>query len=383
MAESSTMAETLVVNPDTKFIRDVLGEGGEDLKKCYQCATCTSVCTLSSEESPFPRKQIITAQWGLKDRLLGDPAIWLCHNCGDCTVRCPRDVKPGAVMGALRAQAVKNYAFPRFMGTLTSQPKYLPLLIAVPVLIFGGIAAWGPKEVSRELEFANVFAAPVLEVLFWVVALLAILAYAVGIVRMVNALRQAGHDGKILPALIPAALEIASHKRFAECGAEKSRYWGHLLTLFGFLGLFVVGAVVGVGSLSGLIHTPLSMLNPLKLLANISTLVVAAGLIVMLVERMGSREGRGPNTYFDWFFLLTLVGIVFTGMLSEILRLGESATLMYPVYFVHLVLIFCLFLYGPYSKFSHFIYRTLAMAATWDKRAQAVTKVMTTKEAFA
>ena len=236
---------------------------------------------------------------------------------------------------------------------------------------------------TGELEFGNVFADPALEGLFWVVALLAILAYAVGITRMVSALRRAGHDGKILPALIPAALEIVSHKRFAECGAEKSRYWGHLLTLFGFLGLFVVGAIVGMGTLSGLIHPPLSILNPLKLLANISTVVIAAGLIVMLVERMGSREGRGPNTYFDWFFLLTLAGIVFTGMLSQILRLGESTTLMYPVYFVHLVLIFCLFLYGPYSKFSHFIYRTIAMAATWDKRAQAATKVMTTKEAFA
>jgi quinone-modifying oxidoreductase subunit QmoC len=379
MAELSTM--TLVVNPDTKFIRDVLAEGGEDLKKCYQCATCSSVCALSSEETPFPRKQMIAAQWGLKDRLLGDPAIWLCHNCGDCTVRCPRDVKPGAVMGALRAQAIKNFAFPRFMGTLTSQPKYLPVLLVVPVLIFGAIAAWGPKEAP--LEFASVFAAPILEGLFWVVALAVVLAYAIGIARMVSALRRAGHDGKILPALIPAALEIAGHKRFAECGAEKSRYWGHLLTLFGFLGLFVVGAVVGMGSLSGLIHTPLSMLNPLKLLANISTLVIAAGLSIMLIERMGSRTGRGPNTYFDWFFLLTLAGIVFTGLLSEILRLGESATLMYPVYFVHLVLIFCLFLYGPYSKFSHFVYRTIAMAATWDKRTPATTKVMTTKEAFA
>jgi hypothetical protein len=55
---------------------------------------------------------------------------------------------------------------------------------------------------------------------------------------------------------------------------------------------------------------------------------------------------------------------------------------MYPVYFVHLTLIFCLFLYGPYSKFSHFIYRTIAMAATWDKRAQGA-RVLTTKEAFA
>ena len=377
------MTETLVVNPDIEFIRDVLGNGGKDLKKCYQCATCTSVCSLSTEKIPFPRKQMIEAQWGLKDQVLGDPAIWLCHNCGDCTVRCPRDAKPGAVMGALRAQAIKNYAFPRFMGELTSQRRYLPLLLAVPVVLFAVLAFWGSKEPpTAELEFGNVFGDAALEALFWMVGLLAFLAYAVGIARMVKALRRTGHDGKILSALIPATVEILRHKRFAECGTEKRRYWGHLLVLSGFLGLFVVGAIVGMGALSGLIHPPLSMLNPLKLLANTCTVVISAGLIIMLLERMSSREERGPNTYFDWFFLLTLAGIVLTGLLSEFLRLGKSATLMYPVYFVHLTLIFCLFLYGPYSKFSHFIYRTIAMAATWEKRAQGA-RVLTTKEAFA
>ena len=79
------MYESLLVNPDAGFIRDVMNSGGEDLKKCMQCGTCSAVCTLSSEDSSFPRKQIFEAQWGLEEKLAGDPAIWLCHNCGDCT----------------------------------------------------------------------------------------------------------------------------------------------------------------------------------------------------------------------------------------------------------------------------------------------------------
>ncbi len=28
------------------------------------------------------------------DQLMGDPGVWLCHQCNDCSVRCPRDVEP-------------------------------------------------------------------------------------------------------------------------------------------------------------------------------------------------------------------------------------------------------------------------------------------------
>ncbi len=112
------MAETIMLEPDVDFIKDVSKLGGGDLKKCYQCATCSVACPISPDNKPFPRKEMIAASWGLKDRLIADYDIWLCHNCGDCTTLCPRGAKPGDVLGAVRAYAVKAYSKPAFFGRL-------------------------------------------------------------------------------------------------------------------------------------------------------------------------------------------------------------------------------------------------------------------------
>ena len=358
------MAEPRLIQPDTKFIKSVVRSGGADLKKCYQCATCSTICTLSPDADPFPRKQMIEAQWGLKDKLLGDPAIWLCHNCGDCTTYCPRGAKPGEVFGALRMEAVKHFAFPGFMGKLVNSPKAWPVLFLIPIFLFAALWIWGPKgETPEQLEFASAFPLPSLEILFFTITGLVTLAFIIGLTKFVKALRASGADGKIIPNLVPAFIDIMTHSRFNKCEAERARFWGHLLTLWGFAGLAFMGTVVGIGTMVGFMHTPLAMTNPWKIFANICAGVIVIGLLIMLIDRLGNAEKRAGSTYFDWLFLWTLVGVVFTGIASQLLRIGELAAVMFPIYYVHLILIFALFMYAPYSKFAHILYRTVAMAA--------------------
>jgi quinone-modifying oxidoreductase subunit QmoC len=263
----------------------------------------------------------------------------------------------------MRNQAIQHFAAPRFLGRAVANPKTWPLLFVPGALVFGALALWGPKEVTEPREFANVFPLHVLEPLFFVICGLVLLAFVVGLVRFVKALRDAGADGAILPGLVPSLVEIMTHKRFQSCGKEKTRFWGHLLTLWGFAGLALMGTVVGIGTMAGIMHTPLALTNPWKLFANACAGVILAGGLILLSDRLLDSEKRKASTYFDWFFLLTVVGVVFTGILSELLRLGQAATAMYAVYFVHLVLIFALFVYAPYSKFAHLLYRTVAMAA--------------------
>ncbi|MBM3747051.1 MAG: hypothetical protein FJW34_14775, partial [Acidobacteria bacterium] len=349
-----------LVQPDTRFIQEVMASGGADLKKCYQCATCSVVCALAPEDAPFPRKQMVEAQWGLKDRLVADPAIWLCHHCGDCTTRCPRGARPGDVFGALRAAAIRHFAFPGWLGALAASPKGLLVLLLLPALVFTGMMLSAAQQTpAGEMEFAHLFPILQLEALFFAVTGLVVLAFAIGALRLVRALRAAGATGSIAAGLVPALKEIATHQRFAECAEARSRRLGHLLTLWGFMGLAFMGTVVGLGTMTGLMHTPLPLAHPLKIFANLCAAIILAGLVILLADRLADPAKRAASSYFDWWFMWTLLGVVVTGIASELLRLWQTPV-MYGVYYVHLVLVFALFLYAPYTKFAHLLYRTLA-----------------------
>jgi quinone-modifying oxidoreductase subunit QmoC len=363
------MADAVVLQPDRELIQDVMEGGGGDMKKCFQCATCSSVCELSTETRPFPRQQVLEAQWGMTNQLIGDPAVWLCHSCGDCSLRCPRGGRPGDIMGAVRAAVVKRLAFPRFMATMVSTPARATLTLLLCALVILSVATLPlHQSFASPLVFADMFPKARLEPFFFAISGFVLLALAVSATRFAKALRSAGATGPILPALFPVLMDVGSHRRFANCTAEHNRRWGHVLALYAFLGLAVMGTVVGIGSMFGVIDTPLPILHPLKIFANVCAAVLFAGALVLLWNRMRDPDKRAASTFFDWFFLSVLGGVALTGILSEALRLEQTQTWMFLVYFIHLTLVLTLFLSTPYSKFVHFLYRTMALAATWEEQ---------------
>jgi hypothetical protein len=62
------MNERTLIQPDTEFISYLKKNGGDTLKECYQCATCSVVCSLSPQDQAFPRKEMI-AQVGDKKKI--------------------------------------------------------------------------------------------------------------------------------------------------------------------------------------------------------------------------------------------------------------------------------------------------------------------------
>ena len=75
-------------------------EGGEILKLCYQCGTCTAVCPWNKVRDFMVRRIMHQGQLGLID--FEDEDVWLCVTCNNCVKRCPRGVEIIDVMRALR-----------------------------------------------------------------------------------------------------------------------------------------------------------------------------------------------------------------------------------------------------------------------------------------
>ena len=80
--------------------------GGEQVKLCYDCGTCTGACPVSESGSGFdPRKILRMIKTGMKDQLLGSDAIWHCTHCDTCLFVCPQNVRFSAVVDVLREMA--------------------------------------------------------------------------------------------------------------------------------------------------------------------------------------------------------------------------------------------------------------------------------------
>ncbi len=101
----STFIETRVVSDYNERLEEEIAAlpGGEYIHRCWQCASCTNVCTVNTLNPDFnPRYWIYLARMGFEKELLRDKdIIWQCVSCHKCTYACPRDVVPEGVMKAL------------------------------------------------------------------------------------------------------------------------------------------------------------------------------------------------------------------------------------------------------------------------------------------
>jgi len=87
--------------------------GGEALRDCIQCGTCSGACPMSVHMDLTPRRVIALTRAGLERDVLESATPWLCASCYECQVRCPRGIKVTDVMYALKRRAIEKGLYPK------------------------------------------------------------------------------------------------------------------------------------------------------------------------------------------------------------------------------------------------------------------------------
>jgi heterodisulfide reductase subunit C len=87
---------------DEQFKQEVLRLAGQEVLTCIQCGTCSASCPTANLMNLSIRRLIKLCLEGKKEEALHNETLWLCTSCLLCTVRCPRGIRPKAVVSALK-----------------------------------------------------------------------------------------------------------------------------------------------------------------------------------------------------------------------------------------------------------------------------------------
>lgn len=353
------------VIPDIEFKKELSRVSGASLSECMQCGSCSVVCSLSPDERPFPRKEMIWAGWGLKERLIANTDVWLCHQCGDCSTHCPRGIKPADVLSGVRKMTYSRYARPRFMGNMLSKAKWLPVALLIPIIIIAGIllVAGTLTLPDGPVLYSKFFPHAWLNSSFTVITAISYGSAIAGLARFLKDLNSQ-HTTKVsfskfFVSLLSFRKGILMHGKFSSCQTNRSRKWAHLLVFYGFILLLFVTAFAIVAAITH--NYPLKITNPFKIVGNIAGVMLIVGLGIMMLNRLFNRSKAGRSDYSDWLLLVSLLLLTISGIIVEVARFNDWSQVAYQLYFFHLLCVWFVIIYLPYTKFGHLLYRTVAL----------------------
>ena len=370
---------------------DELKQYGEfSVQNCFSCGHCTAVCNLVHPGESFPRRVIRYAQLGLRDRLAATKAVWSCYYCGDCTLAYPREATPGQLMDAARRYFIVHWDVTTLSRRFYTSPRFMWVFMSVLAVILAALfLVTGGKVESVRPAFFEFMSYNFLHYLGIVIMAL------VGLVMAANVGNMALHVIRALPKTpgtgpfqwIKDALlacrdildDMTVQSRFGDCRgneAEAALPWYlsrrviHLSIMWGFL------ALLGATTFAFLFKEPGShvpLYYPSRLLGTVGGIPVLYGTSAALWLRWKGKGGASfERTMFsDWFLLWLLWATTVTGYMTEVAVYWPKGTVLgYTIFLIHVVLALELILLLPFTKFSHVIYRPVALwlHALWLRR---------------
>jgi len=337
------------INPD--FATELKKYGSVNFNACYNCGTCTAVCSLSTEDDSFPREMVRYSVLGLEDEIQTSLKPWLCYYCGECSESCPRTANPGELMMALRRYLTAKYDWTGLSGLLY---KSLPLTIIAFLITAIAVIYYSFYEnfnVEKIMHFGHLFEMISIATVFSLILL-------PNIIRMwwMTVLKEKKNIAfaSYFKCIWELIVHMFTQKRARDCDDNEFRWLEHLVLVIGYLSLLFTTVV-------------LDWFGTDNLFIIILGYIESAIVFIVTVDFVGSRmKQKKEISKFsqpsDWFFVIWLFLLGFTAFLVRVfidLDIMETNIWMYLFHLI--VLVQWALLIVPFGKWTHFLYRSFAM----------------------
>ena len=337
------------VNPE--FAGELVKYGIGDFSACFNCGTCTAVCSLSTEENSFPREMIRCTTLGLEDDIKASLKPWLCYYCGECTTNCPRQASPGELMMSLRRWLTGKYDWTGLSGLLyRSLPVSILafLLTAVLVIAFSVYENFNMETIMHYGHYFEIFA--VSSVFLLILFPNLIHMWYLTIIKpkikvpFKNYFKGAGD----------LFIHMFTQKRALGCDDNKFRWFEHFILVIGYLSLLFTTVALNWFETSNTFVIWLGYIE--------SILIFAVTFDFVMSRIKKNKELSKHSQPSDWFFVIWLM---LMGLSAFVVRLFIDTGLLDGnswMYLVHLIiLVQWALIIVPFGKWTHFLYRSFAM----------------------
>ncbi|MGD0659980.1 MAG: 4Fe-4S dicluster domain-containing protein [Syntrophorhabdales bacterium] len=357
---------------DPTLVAEVRRYGHFDVAGCFNCGTCTLSCDLAGEYVSFPRRSTRQVLMGLRPMVNESLDPWICHDCGDCSTACPRQTGPREAMMTLRRYLAAVYDWTGISAKINSSTAWhVGALSIAATLVLALIVCYHVYSVKMPLaEFASspmglehMF--PMMTYFTLVVVLFPFFILLTNAFRMYwfTVHQKESIRSPLSQCLIEAKtfmLHFFTYKKMVECPTEKMRWPKHLLLGLGCMAMLAI-TVFGLRWFQTDKIYPLY--HPQRWVGYLATAFLIFGTGDILLSRMRKeREVHKTSDFLDWNFPVLLLATAVSGIVVHVLRYLGLELATHYAYAVHLLItVPMLVVEMPFGKWTHMIYRPLAM----------------------
>jgi quinone-modifying oxidoreductase, subunit QmoC len=357
---------------DPTLLAEVRRFGKFDVAGCFNCGSCVLSCDLAGDHAAFPRRSTRQVLMGLSKLLRESLDPWICHDCGDCAIVCPRQTEPRKSMETLRRYLASVYDWTGIAAKInSSRAWHLGTLALVGVLVLALVVFYHVYTVKMPFnEFAST---PMgLEHMFPLMSYLttAVILFPL-LMLMVNAFRMylfTVHRKEIIKTPLSQwlidikifVLHFFTYKKMMECPTGTVRWYKHMFLASGCLVMLILLVFWAKWFQTDKIYP---LLHPQRWIGYIATAFLIFGTIDILIGRLKKeKEIHKTSDFLDWTFPILLLATTVSGIAVHILRVSGLELATHYVYALHLIIsVPMLVIEMPFGKWTHMIYRPLAL----------------------